>query len=98
MKNTRKPNRRAFTFEGLENRSMMAGNITAAVIGGTLTLTGDATHNSVLVQQSGNKWTVQGLGTTINGTTTIKSFTGVQGLLADLKTGNDVIRVSNGTL
>jgi hypothetical protein len=90
---------RVLRFENLEDRSMLAGDVTAEVILGTLTLRGDARGNSVQTWQSGpNQWKVQGLATTINGSSSIQTFDGVLGLSAFLEQGNDSIRISNGTL
>ncbi|MDD4889306.1 MAG: hypothetical protein PHU85_05200 [Phycisphaerae bacterium] len=39
-------------MEGLEGRAMLAGNVTAAIVGGNLVITGDAANNVIEVDQS----------------------------------------------
>jgi hypothetical protein len=56
------------TFETLESRSMLAGNVTAAVAGGNLNITGDNSANIISVTQvSGNRWQIVGASTKVNG-------------------------------
>jgi hypothetical protein len=85
-------------FEGLENRALMAGDVTAAVVGGVLEITGDGSGNAIEVKQSGANWRVQGLGTTVNDSNSAQSFAGVTDIVIDLGDGNDLIKVSKGTL
>lgn len=89
--------------ERLENRELMAGNVTAAVQGGFLVVTGDTADNGVTIDyiQASNSYQV--IGTTPSGgtATTINSldtsvpanaqvFTGVtKGLKITLNAGND---------
>ena len=56
-------------FEGLEDRLLLAGNITSVLAGGVLTLTGDALANQVqLTVGTNGQMVATGLtGTTING-------------------------------
>lgn len=64
---------RKLMFQNLESRSMMAGDVTAAVVGGDLVLTGDNQDNAIVVKQFlGNQFIVSGQNadgsaTTING-------------------------------
>lgn len=99
-KNQQKPGS-SFRFERLEDRSMMAGNVTAAVVGGELTLTGDNSANYVVVHQTGNnQFQVQGLATTIkSGSHSGSSFTfkNVTGLAVDLRGGGDSLNLYNST-
>lgn len=44
--------KRKLGFESLESRRVCAGNVTAKVLNGTLTITGDDNHNSIEVQQA----------------------------------------------
>ena len=75
-------------FECLEDRSLMAGNVAAAVAGGVLALTGDNSSNYLVVHQTGtNQVQVQGIATSItSGGQTRSSFTfnGVTALNATL--------------
>lgn len=88
------------TFESLERRNPLAGNITAAVVGGSLLLEGDSSSNAVQVRQvSEASWEVRGLGTQINGSNnTFVANNVVAGIEADLNRGDDFIKVFNGTL
>jgi len=90
---------RRFQFERLENRSLLAGNVTAALSSGVLTLTGDASSNSVQVSQiSSTTWKVLGIATTINGSRSAQTFNGVTDIGANLGTANDSIKVSQMAL
>jgi hypothetical protein len=81
---------RPVRFETLEDRKMMAGNITASVVNEELVLNGDGAGNQVEVHQTvGNLYKVKGLnGTTINGKAD-KSFIFEKGIRVDLKGGDD---------
>ena len=89
---------RKLGFEGLEIRTLMAGDVTAAVVSGVLEISGDGSNNSIQVKQSGANWKVQGLGTTVNGSNSAQSFSGVTDIHIDLGEGNDFIAASKGTL
>src|SRR5262245_56598606 len=89
---------RRFGFESLEHRTLLAGNVTAAVAAGTLALNGDGSGNAIQVWQSGANWKVQGLGTTVNGSFSVQTFAGVTNIVAALEGGNDFIRVFDGVL
>ena len=89
MRHRRKPVR---TFESLENRSMLAGNVTAAVDGGgNLTITGDAKANTIYIAEtSSGGWRIQGLSTKINGHAKIFVTAPVTGnITVDMGDGND---------
>jgi hypothetical protein len=60
---------RRLTLEGLESRQVMAGNVVAGMVAGSLNLTGDFQSNQVELHQLGvGIYKVEGLGgTTING-------------------------------
>ena len=78
---------------------MLAGNVTAAVSGGNLVLTGDASSNLIQVSQtSPGTWKVQGIGTKVNGSSAAQTFPGVSGISADLDGGNNSLQIFNGTL
>ena len=90
-------------IERLENRELMAGNVTAAVQGGFLVVTGDTADNGVTIDyiQATNSYQVigttpsGGTATTINGLDTsvpanAQIFTNVtKGLKVTLNAGND---------
>src|SRR5262245_34086727 len=92
--------KKRLAFERLEDRAMLAGNVIAAVITGDLELSGDAAGNALQVWQVGaGTWKVQGIGTTINGSFAIQTFTGVTGDIdAALDAGNNYIRVFTGNI
>jgi hypothetical protein len=93
-----KKNAKSLRFEGLENRTLMAGDVTVAVVSGVLQITGDTADNAIQIKQSGADWRVQGLGTTVNGNNGAQTFTGVTGIAIELGAGNDLIKASKGTL
>lgn len=90
-------------MEKLEDRSLMAGNVTAAVQAGVLVINGDTADNGVTVNYIQATKTYQVIGTTptggtattINGLDTsvpanIPTFTGVtKGITVNLNAGND---------
>jgi len=62
-------------FEQLEPRTLLAGNVSAAITGGALALTGDSAGNEVQLSIVGEDLVVSGLnGTTINGSDTFIAF------------------------
>jgi hypothetical protein len=86
---------RKLSFQALENRMLMAANITSSVHNGALTLTGDKHDDSIQVTQpasSPNTFVVQGLnGTKIDGKTS-KTFTKITGdFTVNFKAGNDTL-------
>ncbi len=87
------------TFESLENRNLLAGNVTTSYAGGVLTLTGDAAANNVQISENSSfVWTVKGnAGTKIDGANS-QTFSTVVTINADLAAGNDVLAVQNGSL
>ncbi len=89
------------SFERLEHRSMMAGNVTAAVVGGNLTITGDNTANMLTLTEIGDtgKWQITGLKTSINGNAP-KLVTGpITGdIVVNLGGGNDKLTIQDGNI
>lgn len=92
--NRKNYNNRVVRFESLEDRKLMAGNITANVINDELVLNGDGSANAVEVHQTAfNIYKVTGLnGTKINGKDD-KSFIVKKGILVDLKGGDDSFEI-----
>src|SRR5262245_5328671 len=77
-RNTRRS--RKLHFESLEGRALLAGNVTAAVTGGDLIITGDAEANSIVIVhgRGAGEYLVKGVdGTTINGAGSSFRATGV---------------------
>ena len=89
--------RRRLIMEGLEHRLPLAGNVTAALAGGALTLTGNGASNALVVSfdDASDEYTVTGFNdTTINGDES-QTFTGVTSISASLNGGNDIFAVLN---
>jgi hypothetical protein len=96
MRTNRRPSR---TFETLENRSLLAGNVVAAVDGGgNLTITGDAKSNTIyLAETAHGGWRIQGLDTKVNGhgkTFVTAPVTG--NISVDMGSGNDQFFMQDG--
>jgi hypothetical protein len=90
---------RRLRFETLENRTLLAGNVTASVASGVLTITGDTGANNIqLAQTSAGTWRLSGTGTQINGARAAQSFSGVTDISMELAGGNDIVRCFGGTL
>jgi len=86
---------RKLSFQQLENRLTMAGNVIASVSSHSLYLTGDSRANNLqIVQLANGQYQVTGKdGTTINGQAQ-KTFSGVTAdLIVNLNGGNDVLYV-----
>jgi hypothetical protein len=97
-------------IEQLERRDVLSGDVTVAVVGGDLVITGDASDNYLFIYQNvGGDWIVHGgrqlsggsavtgTETDVNGQSTPQTFAGVTGdLLIDMAGGNDEIEISNG--
>ena len=85
--------------ELLESRVLLAGNVTAGLVDGNLTITGDADDNNVEVVVTGEGVVVRGLdGTTVNGSADdavmIPGEDAIAGsLTANLGDGNDRIQI-----
>src|SRR6476469_6130210 len=86
---------RKLTFQQLENRLTLAGNVIASVSSHSLYLTGDSRANNLqIVQLANGQYQVTGKdGTTINGQAQ-KTFSGVTAdLIVNLNGGNDVLYI-----
>jgi hypothetical protein len=93
-------------FETLENRRVLAGNVTAALSHGSIVIKGDNFDNSITVTSGGlNRITVtgntvNGLMTSVNGTpngsVTIPDVT--KGMKIKMGLGNDVVTVNSVTI
>jgi hypothetical protein len=99
--------RRLLAFEGLEQRQMLAGNVSAGLdINGNLVLSGDLENNHVVVTRgffsgrllvSGGR-SVPGdasSATTVNGQTGYLSFSTSGGLVLDMSDGNDRVMLTD---
>jgi len=89
------------SFDRLEDRWVPAGNVTAKVAGGVLTITGDDLSNSLsLVGDSSGRVTLSSGSdaTSINGQNVPFTFKGFSTLNIRLKEGNDTLDISRVTL
>ena len=76
---------------------MLAGNVTAALVGTELQITGDIGNNNIDVQQLANgDWQVSGIATQINGLNTPFTAAGVTDIAIDMNGGNDRLNVHDG--
>jgi len=92
---------RRLAMEGLENRTMLAGNVNVFVEGGTLFIVGNDAGNGVSVHQvDTGRYVVTGFAlagsaTTLNGSGSVRIVTGVTNdINVDLNAGNDVFCMS----
>lgn len=85
-------NSRTLSFQTLEDRQLLAGNVSAVLSHGSLTLTGDQAGDAIQISQVANKtnqFTVTGLdGSTVNGQAS-KTFTITGNISAIFKGGLD---------
>lgn len=88
------------SFERLETREMMAGNVTASVISGDLLVNGDNSANLFqMTEVSGNRWKITGLGgTKINGKTQVTTQAVTRDVQIDAAGGNDNVTILNGSV
>jgi hypothetical protein len=102
-------NVRRFEFEVLEDRRLLAGDVTAVKIGATLFITGDDASNAIEVRAANSatpgdgKVLVTGLvdtdpaslqPTSVNGVLLISQpFSGIQNLAIDMRGGNDSVDI-----
>jgi hypothetical protein len=100
MRKRKKRSRNAIRFESLEARLALAGNVTAALSGGILIITGDNSSNSILVQRvDADSFLVTGLGTRVNGSFSPKQINGVvNGIGIDMRGGSDTVTMKNLTV
>jgi hypothetical protein len=85
-------------LEPLEPRNLCAGNVTAAVTEGNLTISGDALANCLSVESAGEgRIQVRGFETRVNGVlNATRVFSGVTGgVFIRTSGGNDLVRVTN---
>ncbi len=109
MKNRRnpKPQSRRLFVESLERREVLAGNVTATLVGGLLTVTGDPAANRVVIWQNTNTglFSVTGQNqvtpTKINnigaGNNTVTFPGSVTSIYVDMKAGADFVTIARGT-
>ncbi len=88
------------SFESLEDRLALAGNVTAALFSGGLLVTGDNSANAILVEQIDvDSFRVTGLGTRVNGSFSPQRVDGVvNGIGIDMRGGADAVTLRNLTV
>ena len=92
---------RRFRLERLEPRLVMAGNVIAQVSQGSLTLTGDARDNQIVITQSAaGRFTISGqAGTTINRSAGPVTFSGVTAdIRASMGAGDDRVQLGGRSI
>ncbi len=93
---------RSLSFESLESKQMLAGDVTVSVVAGTMVVKGDDAGNHVQITQgaNGTSFIVKGLdGTTVkmNDTTAPETglvVTGVKGIAVNMGSGEDTVDVA----
>ena len=94
-------------FESLENRQMMAGDVSASVHAGTLFIKGDNLSNGITITAGAipnqviiTGTTIAGAGTTVNGITNLPVAVNnvTMGMKINMKGGNDTVTINNLTL
>jgi hypothetical protein len=86
---------RKLSFQSLESRALMAGDVQVALIDGILQINGDNASNAVEVRQlNEGVFEVRGLvhggaNTTLNGATRVRTFSEVEGITAAMNGGDD---------
>lgn len=104
--NRRNSLRRPLRLESLERRELMAGNVTASITDGQLTLTGNYQDNVLVLYRGENPGEVvvagakdsAGGNTLVNGGAAPVTLSSVTSIRADLRGGNDRMLVTNLTL
>lgn len=84
--------------EPLEGRDNPSGNVTAAVVGGTVIVTGDSDFNRVRIEQDGvgNMFVIGLDGTTVNGQSAVFVGQGTpNGVSVSLNDGQDYLEMAN---
>ena len=82
------------TCEPLEQRRMLAGNVTVEPAGSHLTIEGDDASNEIEISSSGNQLVISGSeGTTVNGQSEITVEIPRRDLRIDMQAGDDIVRI-----
>lgn len=94
------PKFRKLKFERMERRECMAGNVTAVLVHGTLTINGDNKDNRIAVTGLGDSgYVVVGIGTTVNGRSTPQFFDRTtRDLVINMNGGNDYVQLANAAV
>ncbi len=99
--------RRSLKLEHLENRQLMAGDVTAVLVGGVLTITGDRHANHIDITNDGGNIEITGISTRIFDRTPPHTnpaprwnavFANVTDIVINMKEGNDIVDVAGITI
>src|SRR4051794_38591990 len=87
------------TFENLESRCMLAGNVSAQIVKGNLVLKGDNSNNVIeITSTTTGSITITGTSTNVNSLSTPVTLSGFTGnIQMNLKGGNDDATFTNLT-
>jgi hypothetical protein len=87
-------------FESLENRWMMAGDVTAQIINGNLLIRGDTSDNIIAITSPATgSITITGTNTTVNTLSTPVTLTGFTGgIKMKMEEGNDSVTLTSLTV
>ena len=92
---TRRSTRR-LDVESLEQRELLAGDVTAFVSRGDLVVLGDNDSNNLTITEVGGTFTLTGIGTTINGMAAAQNFPGVtDDVRIYLRNGEDAVTLDD---
>lgn len=93
-------NARKLRLQSLEARECMAGNVTAVINAGILvSLTGDNSANQVSLVSNGSGYNLAGMGTTINGSNSVRSVNGISpNLTINMNKGDDYVLIANARI
>lgn len=96
----RKLSTRPLSLERLENRELMAGDVTAALVGGNLFITGGLLSNGVAITAGATPGTVQveglrqaGFGTKVNHHSGPQTFAVAHDIVVDLGNGDNLLTI-----
>jgi large repetitive protein len=99
MRKSNKFTGRIHRFECLENRTMLAGNVSAINYAGALVISGDNSANAILVTQiDPTTIKVTGIGTKVNGSYSPQTIPNVLGITVDMYGGADAVTLKNITI
>lgn len=99
----RKARGQCFPTAALESRTLLAGNVTAAIVDGELIITGDAAANDITILETAAGVIVRGNSTTINGGAAdfvafAPSVARTGKIVATMGAGNDKVQIDDLTL
>lgn len=99
----RQARRQTHAIVAMEPRTLLAGNVTAKIVGGDLQITGDDAANDIEILKTTDGVIVRGNSTTINGASTdfvafASTLTKTGAIIADMGAGDDKVQFDGLTL